>query len=234
MKTRLCSSPALPPTPRPDRADRRLPGAAVSDALPPRHAAGDGGGAARRARRRRARALWRVDGRDDRARMPAPGAAAACAGWRCWAVRRGQTRRRSRALRANAFAMIDAGRYDEMIEMNVLLSFHADRLAEREPTQAYVDMRCAAPERPQLVRQNSPSPRVSTAGRCCPRFGPAARGLRRRRRRDALEHLARDRGCRARRRAGRGPRALWAHADDDGAPGRGQRGARARWLARIG
>ena len=57
------------------------------------------------------------------------------------------------ALRANAFAMIDAGRYDEMIEMNVPFSFHADRLAERELTQAYVDMLRRAGAA-QLVRQN--------------------------------------------------------------------------------
>jgi pimeloyl-ACP methyl ester carboxylesterase len=57
------------------------------------------------------------------------------------------------ALRANAFAMIDAGRYDEMIALNVPFSFHADRLGEAALTQAYVDMlRRAGPE--QLVRQN--------------------------------------------------------------------------------
>ena len=57
------------------------------------------------------------------------------------------------ALRANAFAMIDEGRYDEMIAMNVPFSFHADRLAERALTDAYVEMlRRAGPA--QLVRQN--------------------------------------------------------------------------------
>lgn len=57
------------------------------------------------------------------------------------------------ALRAKAFAMIDAGRYEEMIALNVPFSFHADRLGERELTQAYVDMLLrAGPE--QLVRQN--------------------------------------------------------------------------------
>ncbi|HRI18915.1 MAG TPA: alpha/beta fold hydrolase [Burkholderiaceae bacterium] len=57
------------------------------------------------------------------------------------------------ALRANAFEMIDAGRFDEMIAMNVPFSFHADRLAERELTQAYVDMLLRAGAA-QLVRQN--------------------------------------------------------------------------------
>jgi pimeloyl-ACP methyl ester carboxylesterase len=57
------------------------------------------------------------------------------------------------ALRANAFAMIEAGRYDEMIAMNVPFSFHADRLGERALTDAYVDMlHRAGPT--QLVRQN--------------------------------------------------------------------------------
>ena len=57
------------------------------------------------------------------------------------------------ALRANAFAMIDSGRYDEMIAMNVPFSFHAERLVERELTQAYVAMlRRAGAD--QLVRQN--------------------------------------------------------------------------------
>jgi pimeloyl-ACP methyl ester carboxylesterase len=57
------------------------------------------------------------------------------------------------ALRADAFAMIDAGRYDEMIEFNVPFCFHADRLAERALTQAYVDMLLRAGAK-QLVRQN--------------------------------------------------------------------------------
>jgi pimeloyl-ACP methyl ester carboxylesterase len=57
------------------------------------------------------------------------------------------------ALRANAFAMIEAGRYEEMIALNVPFSFHADRLAERELTQAYVDMLLRAGPG-QLVRQN--------------------------------------------------------------------------------
>lgn len=57
------------------------------------------------------------------------------------------------ALRANAFAMIDAGRYGEMIAMNVPFSFHADRLGEKALTQAYVDMLLRAGPG-QLVRQN--------------------------------------------------------------------------------
>ena len=57
------------------------------------------------------------------------------------------------ALRANAFAMIDDGRYDEMIAMNVPFSFHADRLAERALTDAYVDMLRRAGQ-DQLKRQN--------------------------------------------------------------------------------
>ena len=57
------------------------------------------------------------------------------------------------ALRANAFAMIDEGRYDEMIAMNVPFSFHADRLAERALTDAYVDMLRRAGQ-DQLKRQN--------------------------------------------------------------------------------
>ena len=57
------------------------------------------------------------------------------------------------ALRANALAMIDDGRYDEMIAMNVPFSFHADRLAERALTDAYVDMLRRAGQ-DQLKRQN--------------------------------------------------------------------------------
>jgi pimeloyl-ACP methyl ester carboxylesterase len=57
------------------------------------------------------------------------------------------------ALRANAFAMIDAGRYDEMIALNVPFSFHADRLGETALTRAYVDMLLRAGAA-QLVRQN--------------------------------------------------------------------------------
>lgn len=57
------------------------------------------------------------------------------------------------ALRASAFAMIEAGRYEEMIGGNVPVSFHADRLGERELVDAYLDMlRRAGPD--QLVRQN--------------------------------------------------------------------------------
>ena len=57
------------------------------------------------------------------------------------------------ALRASAFAMIEAGRYEEMISGNVPFSFHADRLDERELVDAYLDMlRRAGPD--QLVRQN--------------------------------------------------------------------------------
>ncbi len=57
------------------------------------------------------------------------------------------------ALRAQAFAMIEAGRYEEMITGNVPFSFHPERLGERELVDAYLDMlRRAGPE--QLVRQN--------------------------------------------------------------------------------
>jgi pimeloyl-ACP methyl ester carboxylesterase len=57
------------------------------------------------------------------------------------------------ALRANAFAMIDDGRYEDMITMNVPFSFHPDRLADRDLTEAYLDMlRRAGPA--QLKRQN--------------------------------------------------------------------------------
>lgn len=63
------------------------------------------------------------------------------------------------ALRANAFAMIDDGRYEDMINLNVPFSFHADRLAERDLVDPYLDMlRRAGPE--QLVRQN-----IATAAR---------------------------------------------------------------------
>ncbi len=63
------------------------------------------------------------------------------------------------ALRASAFEMIEAGRYEEMISANVPFSFHPDRLGERELVDAYLDMlRRAGPE--QLVRQN-----VATAAR---------------------------------------------------------------------
>lgn len=57
------------------------------------------------------------------------------------------------ALRASAFAMIEDGRYDEMITMNVPFSFHADRLGERALTSAYVEMLRRAGAA-QLVRQN--------------------------------------------------------------------------------
>jgi len=57
------------------------------------------------------------------------------------------------ALRANAFALIDAGRYEDMITMNVPFSFHADRLGDAALTGAYLDMlRRAGPA--ALVRQN--------------------------------------------------------------------------------
>jgi pimeloyl-ACP methyl ester carboxylesterase len=63
------------------------------------------------------------------------------------------------ALRASAFALIEAGRYEEMIGANVPFSFHADRLGERELVDAYLDMlRRAGSE--QLVRQN-----IATAAR---------------------------------------------------------------------
>ena len=63
------------------------------------------------------------------------------------------------ALRANAFAMIDQGRYEEMIEFNVPFSFHGDRLGDRALVDAYLDMlRRAGPA--QLVRQN-----IATAAR---------------------------------------------------------------------
>ncbi len=63
------------------------------------------------------------------------------------------------ALRAAAFAMIEDGRYEEMIAGNVPFSFHADRLGEYELVDAYLDMlRRAGPG--QLVRQN-----IATAAR---------------------------------------------------------------------
>jgi len=56
-------------------------------------------------------------------------------------------------LRAQAFAMIEAGQYEAMITGNVPFSFHASRLVEPELTEAYLDLlRRAGPE--QLVRQN--------------------------------------------------------------------------------
>ena len=76
------------------------------------------------------------------------------------------------ALRANAFAMIDDGRYDEMITMNVPFSFHADRLGERALTDAYVEMLRRAGAA-QLVRQNiavaaRPDSRPLLPGIACP------------------------------------------------------------------
>jgi pimeloyl-ACP methyl ester carboxylesterase len=63
------------------------------------------------------------------------------------------------ALRAQAFALIEAGRYEEMIAGNVPFSFHPDRLGERQLVDAYLDMlHRAGPG--QLVRQN-----VATAAR---------------------------------------------------------------------
>jgi pimeloyl-ACP methyl ester carboxylesterase len=57
------------------------------------------------------------------------------------------------ALRAAAFALIEAGRYDDMIRGNVPFSFHASRLGEPGLVDAYVEMlRRAGPQ--QLVRQN--------------------------------------------------------------------------------
>jgi pimeloyl-ACP methyl ester carboxylesterase len=57
------------------------------------------------------------------------------------------------ALRAAAFAMIEAGRYDDMIRGNMPFSFHASRLGEPELVDAYFEMlRRAGPD--QLVRQN--------------------------------------------------------------------------------
>ncbi|HMN76745.1 MAG TPA: alpha/beta fold hydrolase [Burkholderiaceae bacterium] len=63
------------------------------------------------------------------------------------------------ASRAAAFAMIEDGRFDEMIAANVPFSFHAERLADAPLVGAYLDMlrRAGAAE---LVRQN-----VATAAR---------------------------------------------------------------------
>lgn len=57
------------------------------------------------------------------------------------------------ASRAAAFAMIEDGRFDEMIAANVPFSFHAERLADAALVGAYLDMlrRAGAAE---LVRQN--------------------------------------------------------------------------------
>ena len=63
------------------------------------------------------------------------------------------------ALRANAFAMIEAGRYEEMIALNVPFSFHPQRLDDRDLVDAYLDMLRRAGAA-QLVRQN-----VATAAR---------------------------------------------------------------------
>lgn len=76
------------------------------------------------------------------------------------------------ALRAKAFAMIDDGRYEEMLSLNVPLSFHPDRLADRELTRAYLDMLLRAGPA-QLVRQNlavaaRPDSRPLLAGIACP------------------------------------------------------------------
>jgi len=74
------------------------------------------------------------------------------------------------ALRAQAFAMIEAGRFEEMISFNVPFSFHPDRLQDQPLVDAYLDMlRRAGPE--QLVRQN-----VATAAR--PDSRPLLPGLR--------------------------------------------------------
>jgi pimeloyl-ACP methyl ester carboxylesterase len=75
-------------------------------------------------------------------------------------------------LRANAFALIEAGRYEEMIAFNVPFSFHPDRQGERELVDAYLDMlRRAGAE--QLVRQNiataeRPDSRTLLPGVSCP------------------------------------------------------------------
>jgi pimeloyl-ACP methyl ester carboxylesterase len=68
--------------------------------------------------------------------------------------------------------MIDDGRYDEMITMNVPFSFHADRLGERALTDAYVEMLRRAGAA-QLVRQNiavaaRPDSRPLLPGIACP------------------------------------------------------------------
>jgi len=57
------------------------------------------------------------------------------------------------ALRAKAFSMIGEGLYEEMINANVPLSFHPDRLGDSDLVDVYLDMlRRAGPV--QLVRQN--------------------------------------------------------------------------------
>lgn len=63
------------------------------------------------------------------------------------------------ALRAAAFAMIEDGRYEEMIAGNVPFSFHAERLADTPLVDAYLDMLRRAGAA-QLVRQN-----IATAAR---------------------------------------------------------------------
>ena len=64
------------------------------------------------------------------------------------------------ALRAAAFALIEQGRYEEMITGNVPFSFHPERLGDAALVDTYLDMlRRAGPD--QLVRQN-----IATAARC--------------------------------------------------------------------
>jgi len=63
------------------------------------------------------------------------------------------------ALRAAAFALIEQGRYEEMITGNLPFSFHPDRLGDDALADAYLDMlRRAGPA--QLGRQN-----IATAAR---------------------------------------------------------------------
>lgn len=57
------------------------------------------------------------------------------------------------ALRAAAFALIEDGRYEEMITGNVPFSFHPERLADAPLVNAYLDMLRRAGAA-QLVRQN--------------------------------------------------------------------------------
>ncbi len=57
------------------------------------------------------------------------------------------------ALRAAAFAMIEDGRYEEMIVGNVPFSFHPDRLHDAALVNVYLDMLRRAGAA-QLVRQN--------------------------------------------------------------------------------
>lgn len=57
------------------------------------------------------------------------------------------------ALRAAAFAQIEAGRYEEMITGNVPFSFHPERLDDAPLVNAYLDMLRRAGAA-QLVRQN--------------------------------------------------------------------------------